>query len=69
MVKCPYCGFEGEFKLLKTWKFKYYTVYYYECPNCGKLFRYYVGVSPRGKRAEFIIRVGIPRGQSRGGAK
>lgn len=23
VVKCPYCGFEGEFKLLKTWKYSY----------------------------------------------
>jgi ribosomal protein L40E len=24
--KCPYCGFEGEFKLHKTWKFRFYNV-------------------------------------------
>jgi len=69
MVKCPYCGFEGEFKLLRAWKFKYYTVYYYECFNCRKLFRYYTGLSPRGKKSDFIIRVGTHRGQSKGGAR
>ncbi len=69
MPRCPYCGYEGEFELLRTWKFKYYTVYYYECPKCRGLFRYYTGVSPRGKRSEFIIRVGIPRRQSMGEPK
>jgi len=21
-IKCPYCGYEGEFKLLKTWRYR-----------------------------------------------
>ena len=25
-VRCPYCGFEGKFKVLKTWKFGFYEV-------------------------------------------
>jgi len=24
VIKCPYCGFEGEFKVLKTWRFRFY---------------------------------------------
>ena len=26
MVRCPYCGFEGEFKLLKTWRYRWWNV-------------------------------------------
>jgi hypothetical protein len=61
LTKCPYCGFEGGFKLLKTWKFKWYNVRYHECPRCNRKFRFYTGVSPRGKKSEFIIRVGALR--------
>jgi uncharacterized Zn finger protein len=57
VVKCPYCGFEGEFKLLKTWRFRFYDVKRVQCPKCGDMFNYYYGVSPRtGKVSEFIIR-------------
>jgi DNA-directed RNA polymerase subunit RPC12/RpoP len=60
VVKCPYCGFEGEFKTLKTWKFRFYDVEMLECPNCKREFNYYHGISPRsGKTSEFIIRVGL----------
>ena len=59
-IKCPYCGFEGEFKVLKTWKFRFYDVERLECPNCKGIFNHYYGASPRGKKSEFIIRV-IPR--------
>ncbi|WP_440058950.1 hypothetical protein ACSU1N_03920 [Thermogladius sp. 4427co] len=61
MVKCPYCGFEaGEesFKLLREpWSFRFYTVKRLECPMCHGVFNYYSGVSPRGKKSEFAIRV------------
>jgi len=57
VVKCPYCGFEGEFKLLETWKFRFYEVKRLQCSKCGGRFNYYYGVSPRtGKVSEFIIR-------------
>jgi hypothetical protein len=26
MIKCPYCGFEGELKLLKTWRYRLWNV-------------------------------------------
>lgn len=26
MAKCPYCGYEGEFKVHKTWRFRFYEV-------------------------------------------
>jgi len=57
MVKCPNCGFEGEFETLRLWKFRFYEVRRLVCPGCKGLFNHYVGVSPRGKRSEFIIRV------------
>jgi len=57
-VKCPYCGFEGRFKALKTWKFRFYDVEMLECPNCKGIFNRYYGVSPSsGKKSEFVIRV------------
>jgi uncharacterized Zn finger protein len=39
VVKCPYCGFDGESKLLKTWKYAGWDVYFYQCSNCNKKFR------------------------------
>jgi uncharacterized Zn finger protein len=55
-LKCPYCGFEDEFRLLKTWRYKMWNVYYYCCPNCNRRFRYQV--DPEGRRRSFVIRVG-----------
>jgi len=57
LVKCPYCGYEGEFRVLKTWRFRFYNVSAMECPRCHGVFNYYQGVSPKGKRSEFVIRV------------
>ena len=57
MVKCPYCGYEGELKLLKTWRFRFYEVKRLECPRCHGVFNHYKGISPTGKRSEFVIRV------------
>jgi len=42
MIKCPYCGYEGEFQLLKTWKYSWWDVYLYQCPKCNGKFRYQV---------------------------
>ena len=70
-VRCPYCGYEASeagFKLVKgPWRFKYYAVKMLECPRCHGVFNYYSGVSPKGKRSEFVIRV-RPRGARRGAA-
>ena len=57
MRKCPYCDHVGEFKVLKTWKFRFYNVERLECPKCKGVFNYYSGISPRGKKSEFLIRV------------
>ena len=59
VVKCPYCGYEGKFKEIRSsWKFRFYTVKMLECPVCHGKFNYYRGVSPRsGKVTEFVIRV------------
>ena len=57
MAKCPYCGYEGEFTVLKIWKFRFYEVERLECPKCRGVFNHYQGVSPTGKKSEFVIRV------------
>jgi len=57
VVKCPYCGFEGEFRLLKAWKFRFYDVKMLECLSCKRVFNHYYGVSRTGKRSEFVIRI------------
>ena len=60
MVKCPYCGYEGEHVLLKTWRYSWWGVYLYQCPKCGGKFRYQV--DPEDKRKNYIIRIGVRRG-------
>jgi transposase-like protein len=57
MVKCPYCGSERGFRSLKEWRLRFYHVTLFQCENCNGKFNYYHGVSPKGKRSEFIIRV------------
>ncbi len=68
MPRCPSCGFEGElgsFKQLRgNWKYNFYTVYRLQCPVCGSVFNYYVGISPRGKPSSFTI-ASKPRPQAR----
>jgi uncharacterized Zn finger protein len=64
VVKCPHCGFEEGFKVLKSWRFRFYDVRMLECPNCSGRFNHYVGVSPRGRLSEFVIRV-KPRSRRR----
>jgi len=56
MVKCPYCGYEGDHVLLKIWRYRLWVVYYYRCPKCGGKFRYQV--DPEGKRKSYVMRVG-----------
>ncbi len=57
MVKCPYCGSERSFRSLKEWRLRFYHVTLFQCENRNGKFNYYHGVSPKGKRSEFIIRV------------
>jgi transposase len=57
LVKCPYCGYEGELKILKSWKFRFYEVKRLECPKCHGIFNHYQGTSSRGKKSEFAIRI------------
>jgi Zn-finger nucleic acid-binding protein len=52
MIKCPYCGFEGSFELLKTWKFRSYNVEMSRCPKCDGIFNYYKSAT-----TEFVIRI------------
>jgi uncharacterized Zn finger protein len=56
-LKCPYCGFEGEFRLLKTWRFRFYEVKRLKCSQCKGIFNHYYGTSPRGKTSQFVIRI------------
>jgi uncharacterized Zn finger protein len=65
VVKCPHCGFENGFKVIKSWKFRFYDVRMLECLNCSGRFNHYVGISPRGRLSEFVIRV-KPRSRQRG---
>jgi len=55
VVECPYCGYKGDFKLLKTWKYKWWDVYFYECPHCLGKFRWQI--DPEGKKKSYIIKV------------
>ena len=57
MVKCPYCGFEGGFKIHKTWRGRVHEVNHLECSKCHGVFNHYQGLSPAGKRSEFVVRV------------
>ncbi|PVU72254.1 hypothetical protein DDW10_04515 [Sulfolobales archaeon SCGC AB-777_J03] len=57
MVKCPYCDYAGEFRLHKTWRFRFYEVERLECPRCHGVFNHYQGVSPSGRKSEFVIRI------------
>lgn len=57
MVRCPYCGFTGEFRVERSWRFRFYDVRRLCCPKCGGVFNHYRGTSPRGKLSEFVIRV------------
>jgi hypothetical protein len=61
VVKYPYCEYEGEFNLLKTWKYRWWDVYFYECPKCNGRFRWQV--DPEGKRKSYVMRIGIKRKQ------
>jgi DNA-directed RNA polymerase subunit RPC12/RpoP len=56
LVKCPYCGYEGEHRLLKTWRYRVWDVYYYECPRCGSRFRWQV--DPTGRYRSYVMRLG-----------
>ena len=57
-IKCPFCGFEGDFKLAsKPWRFRFYIVKKLECPRCKGIFNYYTGITPTGRRSVFIVRI------------
>jgi hypothetical protein len=53
----PLLRLRGEFKLLKTWKFRFYEVKRLECPKCHGVFNHYKGINPTGKESEFVISV------------
>jgi DNA-directed RNA polymerase subunit RPC12/RpoP len=57
VVKCLYCGYRVEFKLLKIRKFRFYDVRRLQCLRYNGMFNYNYGVSPRTNRVpEFVIR-------------
>ena len=49
MVRCPYCGYEGEFRVLKTWRFRFYNVSRMECLRCHGVFQLLPGREPQGE--------------------
>jgi hypothetical protein len=53
----PLLRLRGEFKVLKTWRFRFYEVKRLECLKCRGIFNHYQGASPTGKKSEFVIRV------------
>jgi len=57
MARCPYCSFEGELVLVKTWRYRWWDVYFYRCPRCSGKFRYHV--DPAGQRKSYVMRVGV----------
>jgi uncharacterized C2H2 Zn-finger protein len=57
MIKCPYCSYEGNFKILKKWRFRFYDVNMMQCPRCDGVFNYYLGLRPGGEKSEFVIRI------------
>ncbi|MEM3778232.1 MAG: hypothetical protein QW039_04540 [Fervidicoccaceae archaeon] len=63
MVKCPFCGYEGEIPQLKSWKFRFYSVARMQCPKCNGIFNYYRGEGKGGKVSEFTIKVKPRRGK------
>jgi phage FluMu protein Com len=64
MVRCPHCASEGAFNELKEWNFRFYAVKRLQCPKCKGIFNLYSGVSPRGKKSEFVIRIKAPSRES-----
>jgi len=57
MVKCPYCNNERGFRELKSWRFRFYSVKRLQCLKCRGIFNFYFGVSSKGKKSEFVIRI------------
>ncbi|MGB9828187.1 hypothetical protein IMZ38_00750 [Thermosphaera chiliense] len=57
-LKCPYCGFEGEFLKIKQWRMRWYTVEMLECPKCHGRVNHYHGTTPTGKKSDFYFRIG-----------
>jgi len=57
MVKCPYCNSEEGFEELKSWKLKFYDVKMLRCSKCNGIFNLYSGISSKGKRTEFVMKV------------
>jgi len=55
MIQSPYCGYEREFKFIKTWKYSLWDVYLYECSTCSNKFRYQA--DPEGKKKNFTIKI------------
>jgi hypothetical protein len=47
VVNYPYCGFEGELGLTKTWKFRFYNVKMLQRSGCSGVFNHYYGISSR----------------------
>lgn len=40
-AECPICGYSFSAEPLKAWKFRFYDVKRFECPNCEAKFNFY----------------------------
>ena len=63
MIECPHCGYKGEFVLLRTWRYRWWDVFYYQCPKCSGKFRYQE--DPQNKHKSYVIKVGKSAHKSR----
>jgi len=55
VVNCPYCSFEGEVGLIKTWKFRIYNVKMLQRFKYSGVFNHYYGTSPRTVRYPSLL--------------
>jgi hypothetical protein len=57
IVKCPFCSGEFQAQPLKAWRFGFYSVEWLQCPKCNGILNHHAGVSPKGRKSKFVIRV------------
>jgi hypothetical protein len=60
LVRCPFCGYEGGLRPLKTWGFRLYGVKRLECPKSSGRFR--CQADPTGAYGDYVARIGVYAG-------
>jgi hypothetical protein len=61
-IKHPYCGFEDEFKLLKTWRYSAWSTHY-ECSRYAERLGFYL--DPSGRCKSFTVKFKPRAGEAR----